>query len=45
MAYTQGGAWWQVMVVWASALEQDWVNGTRDVFAEIAASFTPLPTA
>lgn len=35
----------QVMVVWASALEQDWVNGTRDVFAEIAASFTPLPTA
>jgi len=34
----------QIMIVWASALEQDWVNGgAKELFETLATSFTLLP--
>lgn len=35
----------EVMIVWASALEQDWVNGAKEVFSKITDSFQAFPGA
>jgi hypothetical protein len=31
------------MIVWASAVEEDWVNGAKDIFDKIADSFQVIP--